>query len=198
MPEDSISNEKINSLVASNDPEDKIHFWQLYSVLGEDGMKKVITIFYMSVLNDTENAWFSEAFKEKSLKRHVRGQCEFWLDLMGGGVEYKKGLEGLECLHEASSEVMTSKGAKVWMDHLYKALDSFEYPDIRIKSTIVEFCLFLMTDYEEQFNFKHSNATPPKFSGGCPFHKSSRISNLSSNTCPFQKLIQKSKIRSRL
>eukprot|EP00465_Bigelowiella_longifila_P006365 CAMPEP_0185253558 /NCGR_PEP_ID=MMETSP1359-20130426/2258_1 /TAXON_ID=552665 /ORGANISM="Bigelowiella longifila, Strain CCMP242" /LENGTH=150 /DNA_ID=CAMNT_0027835955 /DNA_START=74 /DNA_END=523 /DNA_ORIENTATION=- len=114
MPEDSISNEKINSLVASNDPEDKIHFWQLYSVLGEDGMKKVITIFYMSVLNDTENAWFSEAFKEKSLKRHVRGQCEFWLDLMGGGVEYKKGLEGLECLHEASSEVMTSKGAKVW------------------------------------------------------------------------------------
>ena len=39
MPLDSFTISKITSLVASNDTNDKLYFWQLYSILGEQPWK---------------------------------------------------------------------------------------------------------------------------------------------------------------
>ena len=73
--EDILENKKITSLVASNDKTEPLYFWQLYSILGEDIIEKLIRLFYTNVFEDKKNKWFSDEFVEiGSIEYHVKGQ----------------------------------------------------------------------------------------------------------------------------
>ena len=45
LPNDSFTNNKITDLIASNNPDDKIYFWQLYSIIGEKPVSNLIRKF---------------------------------------------------------------------------------------------------------------------------------------------------------
>ena len=114
-------NHMITGLIASNDKNKPIYFWQLYSILGEEPIRKLITLFYTSVFEDNDE-WFSEEFKDLgSLEHHINGQTDFWIDVMGGGLRYKGGLIKLKNKHKLVKNIMTKKGAEKWMFHMKKA-----------------------------------------------------------------------------
>ena len=50
--------DKIYGLIASNNITDKIYFWQLYSILGEDPVHILIKRFYENIFNDSNAEWF--------------------------------------------------------------------------------------------------------------------------------------------
>ena len=54
LSKESLSNIKIISLNASNNPEDEIYFWQLYSILGEVYIEDLIRLFYTKLFNDNK------------------------------------------------------------------------------------------------------------------------------------------------
>lgn len=147
---------KIKSLVASNDSSDPLYFWQLYSILGRSRIQHLITIFYTKILNDSENPWFRDAFRKLGdLDYHVTGQTKFWVDVMGGGKCYKSE-KILHFKHKHSSEIMTEKGANVWMKHMINSLYEVrlcEHPDKRIIPCISDFLNYFMTKYAREFDF---------------------------------------------
>ena len=64
LPTNSFELKKITSLIASNNKADKLYFWQLYSILGENPIKNLITVFYTRIFNDKKNKWFRDEFIE--------------------------------------------------------------------------------------------------------------------------------------
>ena len=136
--EDILENKKITNLVASNDKTEPLYFWQLYSILGEDIIEKLIRLFYTNVFEDKKNNWFSDEFIEiGSIEYHVRGQKKFWLDIMGGGEYYSGGEKKLNFHHKLVKNIMTTKGANIWMYHMDNALDKMDFSnDRRIRKCI--------------------------------------------------------------
>ena len=109
---DSFDNEKITSLIASNDVNDEVYFWQLYSILGGNPIHKLIHTFYTRIFNDFEEPWFRDEFIESgSIEYHVIGQKNFWLDIMGGGPLYKGGELKLNFKHKLVENIMNLQGA---------------------------------------------------------------------------------------
>jgi truncated hemoglobin YjbI len=133
----------------------RLYFWQLYSVLGEDEMTEIITIFYRDVLSDQEDKLFRETFKESgTLEHHVKKQVNFWVDVTGGGKRYPGGEARLELHHDNAKIIMTHRGAARWLYHMRNALRSRNFQDPRIAPCINEFVNFFMYKYGKQYNFK--------------------------------------------
>lgn len=141
------------SLKASSD---KLYFWQLYSILGEDIITDIITRFYTRIFNDTINIGFSNVFKESgSIEYHIMGQKRFWLDAMGGGKYYRNGKKKVYQHHVMVKNIMTYEGSILWLYHMYSVLDTYTelHKDIRVVPCIKEFLLFFMKKYSKQFKF---------------------------------------------
>ena len=157
LPKNALDFSEITSLHASNDPNKPIYFWQLYSILGEKPVEKLIRLFYTRIFNDTENSWFSQEFIEiGDVEYHVRGQKNFWLDVMGGGEHYKGTEKKLHNYHKLVKNIMTQEGANCWMNHMDKALKDIELEKIedkRVLSCIKSFLNYFMLKYAVEFDF---------------------------------------------
>jgi len=157
MTEDALHDKQINSLIASNDINKKIFFWQLYSIIGEDSIHILIKNFYERIFKDSSAPWFRDEFLDLgSLEYHIRGQKKFWLDVMGGGPHYWGGLKKLNIRHKLVKNIMTIAGAQRWMMHMRASLLEvkliFEH-DKRIIPCINDFLIFFMKKYSVEFDF---------------------------------------------
>ena len=157
LPKNALDFSEITSLHASNDPNKPIYFWQLYSILGEKPVEKLIRLFYTRIFNDTKNSWFSQEFIEiGDIEYHVKGQKNFWLDVMGGGEHYKGTEKKLYNYHKLVKNIMTKEGANCWMSHMDKALKDIELEKIedkRVLSCIKSFLNYFMLKYAVEFDF---------------------------------------------
>ena len=147
--------EEISGLYANKDINKPIYFWQLYNILGEAPVKKLITIFYTSIFNDKENIWFVEEFTDLgSLEHHINRQTSFWLDVMGGGARYYGNLFKLNKKHKLVRNIMTEKGANLWFYYMKNALKQMEDElDKRVLECLVDFLNFFMDKYSHEFDF---------------------------------------------
>ena len=148
------------NLTAGDDPQDPLHFWQLYSILGEEAIVTIVTDFYKRVFADHEEVWFRDAFVNLApLDYHVATQASYWIDAMGGGRRYHGGEYRLHFHHQNNAaEVMTAQGASRWMyhmrntlSHLAKSLDDL---DERVRPCILEFLRTKMVTYAHQFGWE--------------------------------------------
>lgn len=151
IPVDDTSNEY--NLMASDDHNDPLHFWQLYSRIGKEPIIELITDFYTRVFDDHDHPWFRDAFTRLApLEHHIITQSQFWMDAMGGGRCYHGGEYRLHIHHQHNaSTVMTAAGAQRWMVHMRAALDGIEFDDPRVKPCIMEFLRTKMMKYADQF-----------------------------------------------
>lgn len=176
MPAEAARMPDVVSLTASDDPDKPIHFWQLYSVLGQDPVLRLVNHFYTLVFEDRE-AWFRDAFARISGKEHhVQTQAAMWLDCMGGGKIYHGGEYRLHFHHTHNAmQVMTAQGAERWVMHMETVLDDacsegrngvlikFVKNDktqcARIRAAINTFLGHFMDDYAKQFQFTASKSS---------------------------------------
>ena len=152
-----LNDKATRSLYASSLQTDKLYFWQLYNLLGEEVITNIISRFYEKILLDSEHAWFSDVFRKTgSLEYHVIGQKRFWMECMGGGHYYKNGKKTLYKKHSKVNEIMTSQGATLWVEFLYKTLEEYDElkKDKRVIQCIKDFVIFFMIKYGRQFSFK--------------------------------------------
>jgi truncated hemoglobin YjbI len=150
------------SFIANKNPESRLYFWQLYSLLGDYHLKNIITLFYTSIFNDDEASWFKEVFINLgSLEHHINRQYLFWMDTFAGGLNYSSGLNGLKRHHDLAKEIMTEDGAKRWMFHMRLAIENYKDKlneiDKRITPCIYEFIRFTMEYYGVQYDFNVIN-----------------------------------------
>jgi truncated hemoglobin YjbI len=132
----------------------KLYFWQLYGIIDESDIHDIITTFYSSVLNDTEDEVFKNTFKNSgTLEHHVKKQTNFWVDAMGGGKRYPGGEARLELHHDNARAIMTRRGAERWLYHMDNALNTHVFKDERVRPCIEEFINFLMYKYGQMYNF---------------------------------------------
>jgi truncated hemoglobin YjbI len=160
VPQEFHNVKDVQSLHYSDNNTKKLYFWQLYSLLGEEKIKLFITNFYKRIFNDYEDKKFLETFKELgSLKKHIHGQTNFWLDCMGGGQLYAGGEKKLHFHHTLAKDIMNRSGAQRWLMHMKNTLyDKNIYlgEDPRVRPCIIEFVNFFMKKYGQQFNFTYS------------------------------------------
>jgi len=144
------------NLTAGDDPQDTLHFWQLYSILGEEPIVEIVTDFYSRVFADDQEPWFRDAFiKVAPLEHHIATQVAYWLDAMGGGRRYHGGEYRLKFHHSHNAaEVMTAAGAARWMYHMRGALENIKFEDPRVKPCIVDFLHTKMAGYAKDFGWK--------------------------------------------
>lgn len=147
------------SLIASTNPNDPLYFWQLYSLLGEKPIVALVADFYNRVYDDTniDNAWFKQAFTQLASKEHhIATQAAYWIDVMGGGRCYPGGDRRLSFHHGMNAhEVMSERGAKLWMKHMRGALESARFEDDRVKPCILDFLNDRMKKYADEFGWEH-------------------------------------------
>lgn len=147
---------QVSSLVASNNSQDTLYFWQLYSILGRTNIENLITVFYTRIFNDSQHAWFRDEFvKLGDLEYHIKGQTKFWVDIMGGGKHYKSE-KILYFKHKHARQIMTEQGAELWMTHMIYSLHEVglcSHRDKRIVYCIRDFLDYYMTKYAKEFDF---------------------------------------------
>ena len=161
LPLNAFENKQIMSLVASTNKADKVYFWQLYSIIGQDPLHILIKTFYENIFDDNKHSWFKDEFAEiGDVEYHVKGQKNFWLDVMGGGKLYTGGEKKLNFKHKLVEDIMTSKGAELWMNYMKITLDEVKYHfihDNRIIPCIDLFLKFFMKKYSVEFDFNIYN-----------------------------------------
>lgn len=161
LPHNSLEDKDVISLSASDDKNKPLYFWQLYSIIGEDTIEKLIRIFYTKIFNDRKNEWFSQEFIDSGdIEYHVKGQKKFWLDVMGGGVFYTGGLKKLNMRHKLVKNIMTKKGADLWMYYMIESLKEIKNDidfDDRIFVCIVDFLHYFMMKYGYEFDFNFTS-----------------------------------------
>lgn len=152
---------EITSLYANDDINKPLYFWQLYNILGKEIIIKLITIFYTKIFNDTNFLWFKEEFEDLgNLQYHINGQTNFWLDIMGGGPYYNGGLKKLNNKHKLVKNIMTKKGADLWMYYMIESLKEIKNDisfDSRILICLVDFLYFFMMKYGYEFDFNFTD-----------------------------------------
>jgi len=157
MHQYSAIDQNIISLIASNNHNHPIYFWQLYSILGEKPIQVLIYKFYENIFNDHSEPWFRDEFIDTgSIEFHVIGQKKFWLDVMGGGKHYIGGEKRLNIKHKFVENIMTTEGASRWMFNMEKTLnelDLYFIQDKRILPCIDNFLRFFMIKYSIEFDF---------------------------------------------
>ena len=134
-----------------------LYFWQLYNVLGQRRIVKLVTNFYTRVYEDEDDPEFKRAFTRISGKEHhIRTQAAFWIDAMGGGRAYHGGMYRVEFHHSHNArQVMTHQGAVRWMHHMRAALDESDLgTDPRVRGVIDDFLFIMMEKYGSQHGFK--------------------------------------------
>ena len=160
LKNDSFNNKKIINLVASNDINDELYFWQLYSILGKNNIHKIIETFYIKIFNNKENNWFSNEFIESgNINYHINMQKNFWLDIMGGGINYNNELL-LNRKHYLVKNIMTEEGANIWIKLMLETLNELninKMEDKRIIICLEEFLNFFMIKYSKEFNFYYNS-----------------------------------------
>ena len=156
---EALDNKEITSLIATNDITKPLYFWQLYSILGEVYIEDLIRLFYTKLFKDNKNKWFSDEFIEiGSIEYHVKGQKKFWLDIMGGGECYTGGEKKLNYYHKLVKNIITTKGANIWMYHMDNALNKMDFSnDKRIRKCIDVFLNHFMIKYAVEFDFNFYN-----------------------------------------
>ena len=150
-------NSEITGLYASDDLSKTLYFWQIYSIIGPEPIRKLITVFYTSIFNSTTDLWFKEEFEDLGpLKHHIDRQSEFWLDVMGGGPLYKANMKKLHMKHKLVENIMTEKGANKWMYFMINAINTLKEDlcvDRRIIPCLIDFLNFFMLKYAHEFDF---------------------------------------------
>jgi len=159
---------QIVSLSAPSDAGTPIQFWQLYSVLGQRPIVKIVQNFYERVFADEE--WFTSVFARLGpISRHINTQAGMWIDVMGGGPYYHGGEYRLNFHHTHNAlQLMNDKGAERWSKLMLAALDdSMQHmTDPRIRQSINTFLAHFMTKYSQDFEFEDRSvfgATNPAF-----------------------------------
>ena len=145
------------TLNASEDPSKPIQFWQLYSVLGQKRIVRIVQSFYQRVYRD--EPWFSSVFERiGDTSHHVRTQSAMWLDVRGGGFKYHGAEFRLNFHHQHNAiELMNKKGAQRWIRLMIQTLDdTAEYmtDDPRVRISINTFLAYFMTKYAADFGFQ--------------------------------------------
>jgi len=148
----------IVSLDASNDPTQRIFFWQLFSVLGEVRVEKLVRQFYERVFADTEDHKFRKAFSDLSgIDHHVWAQSMMWMDAFGGGPKYHGGEYRLQFHHQHNAmQVLNRQGAERWVKHMVDTLNSPKADltsDPRVRVALNDFLGFYMDKYAKEFCF---------------------------------------------
>ena len=149
----------IVTLDASVNPSKPIQFWQLYSVLGQKRIVRIVQNFYQRVYRD--EPWFSSIFaKIGDTSHHVRTQSAMWLDVMGGGFKYHGAEFRLHFHHQHNAiELMNKKGAERWIKLMVQTLDdTAEYmtDDPRIRVSLNTFLAYFTAKYAADFGFQTS------------------------------------------
>ena len=157
IPSELHTDPRIMTLNGHENDTNRLYFWQLYSLLGEERITQLITQFYELIFDDKET-FFSDTFKKLgTLDHHITGQTNFWLDAMGGGKRYPGGEHKLKRHHYLAKQIMNEKGARRWLLHMKSTLNSVISSnfttDDRVKPCIVDFINFFMKKYGDEFNF---------------------------------------------
>ena len=149
---------QIISLSAPNDFTKPIQFWQLYSVLGQDRIVKIVNNFYKRVFDDED--WFHSVFaRVGGINHHVNTQASMWLDVMGAAPFYHGGEFRLNFHHTHNAfQLMNEKGAKRWVKLMVETLDdSADHmtQDTRVRTSINTFLTHFFAKYATEFNFEN-------------------------------------------
>ncbi len=160
LPDDAELDASIVSLTASNDPATPIQFWQLYSVLGAERINSIVTRFYDLVYEDED--WFKSVFERISSKRHhIRVQAAMWIDVMGGGAQYRGGEFRLNFHHAHNAfQLMNTEGARRWSELMVAALNDPSIDltdDQRVRPALNTFLDYFMGKYAADFGFRHQS-----------------------------------------
>ena len=112
---------------------------------------------YTKIFSDNKNDWFRNEFIELgTLEYHIKGQTNFWLDIMGGGEKYLKSEKAVFYKHKNAESIMTQKGANKWMKHMINSLyevNLCQLNDKRIIPCISDFLYYFMEKYSKEFDF---------------------------------------------
>lgn len=156
LPADAHRMAQIISLSASKDAANPIQFWQLYSVLGQDPIVKIVENFYERVFADEK--WFTSVFaRVGGIGHHINTQAGMWIDVMGGGPYYHGAEFRLNFHHTHNAmQLMNNKGAERWSQLMLDALDDSArlMTDPRVRLSINTFLAHFMTKYSQDFAFK--------------------------------------------
>lgn len=149
---------EIVSLTASSDVTKPIQFWQLYSVLGQDPIVRIVQNFYDRVFADED--WFTSVFaRVGGIGHHINTQAGMWIDVMGGGPYYHGAEFRLNFHHTHNAmQLMNDKGAQRWSQLMRDTLDDAAAhltDDPRIRLSINTFLAHFMTKYSEEFSFEN-------------------------------------------
>lgn len=157
LPTDAHRIAQIVSLSASKDVTNPIQFWQLYSVLGQDPIVKIVENFYERVFADEE--WFTSVFaRVGGIGHHINTQAGMWIDVMGGGPHYHGAEFRLNFHHTHNAmQLMNNKGAERWSQLMLDALnDSAQLmTDARVRLSINTFLAHFMSKYSQDFAFEN-------------------------------------------
>jgi truncated hemoglobin YjbI len=156
LPENAHRMPQIVALTASNDIHQPIQFWQLYSVLGQQRIVKLVTNFYRRVFAD--EGWFRSVFEGVGdLAHHVNTQSAMWIDVMGGGATYHGGEFRLNFHHKHNAMLlMNDKGAQRWVKLMAETLNDPAVdltPDPRVRTAINTFLKHFVGKYADEFAF---------------------------------------------
>ena len=142
--------------------DNPILFWKLNNHIKRKHIQQIITLFYVKIFQDTsdENKWFIDEFRSSgSLFHHIDRQVLFWQVMFGfkNAIKYKGGLKKLNNHHSLSKQIMTERGANLWIHYMNESL--LEYKDILdeihsdIFACIQDFVCFAMHLYAMRFGF---------------------------------------------
>ena len=155
LPVDALRMPQIISLTAPVDMSKPIQFWQLFSVLGQNRIVRIVANFYGRVFEQDE--WFRGVFARiGDAEHHVRTQASMWIDVMGGGQFYHGAEFRLKFHHTHNAmELMNDKGAALWAKLMVEALDDSAIhmtDDPRVRTSINTFLTYFFSKYAKDFN----------------------------------------------
>lgn len=156
LPDNAHRMAEVLSLSASEKKSKPIQFWQLYSVLGQDRIVRIVQRFYERVFADEE--WFSSVFaRVNSINGHINSQASMWVDVMGGGQYYHGGEYRLSFHHSHNAlALMNDRGAKRWCELMRQTLDDPKLDlgdDPRVRASLNTFLSYFMGKYAKEFGF---------------------------------------------
>ena len=151
------NDKSVMSLNYQHNNTNTLYFWQLYSILGEERIHHFIENFYQKIFSDVHDIHFKNTFiRLGNIDYHIFGQQSFWLDVMGGGKKYAGGEFRLKRHHDLAKDIMNTKGALIWLNHMKNTLNNQLIDltdDCRVKRCIIDFIFFFIRKYENQYNF---------------------------------------------
>jgi truncated hemoglobin YjbI len=180
LPADAHRIPEIISLIAPNSPAKPVQFWQLYSILGQGPIVRIVENFYERVFRDED--WFTSVFaRVGGVSHHVNTQASMWIDVMGGGPYYHGADYRLNFHHTHNAiQLMNDKGAQHWSQLMRDTLDATAREmtdDPRVRTSINTFLSHFMDKYADDFSFANRvtfGETNPPFKQKINFMKMSQ------------------------